>query len=508
MAGDTGQRGGQRRAWATAGILAVALAVRLWGLEARPLWLDEVTTLEVASRGPAAIVMGERFDHHTPPLYYLAMAPWSARVPPTEWWLRLPSVACDLAVILLLGALVRRELGERPALVAAGWWALSPFAVRYAQEARMYPLAAALVVACALAARQVVLGRRPWRWAAVLAAMAAAAAYTHYYALTVLAALLPAWWPELRRRRERWAPVATAAGVAALLYLPWLGVVARLLGGSGQEFREGTGLLALPHAVLRFAAGYGVVPLDLEAKAAPLRALLAGLPLAVVSVTGLLAVLAAGWRLGRRRRPDGVRRMAVLAGVPVLLGAAVHLAAPSLSERYLVVAFPFVVALLAAAPWGEGRPRGWAVAQALGVLGLAVGLAAHLARPAAGTPRWREAAAVVARSAGAPPAVFPGCYAPVVRYHAGDELPVVGLPGRDAADPRAAAAVRRRCRVQADRWWLVEVARWPSLEPALGQAGCHVTEALFLRGGNGLRLLRVEPAAAAAGEPGRLREAR
>jgi len=491
-----------------AGIVALALAVRLWGLDARPLWLDEVTTLEVASRDAAAIVTGEGFDHHTPPLYYLLMAPWSARVPPTEWWLRLPSVACDLAAILLLAALVRRELGERPALVAAGWWALSPFAVRYAQEARMYPLAAALVVACALAARGVAIGRRPWPWAALLAAAATASAYTHYYTLTVLAALLPAWWPELRRRRERWAPAATAAGVAALLYLPWLGVVARLLGGPGQEFREETGLLALPHAVLRFAAGYGVVPLDLEAKAAPWRAVLAELPLVAPAVAGFAAAVAAGWWIGRRRRPDGVRRMAVLAGVPVLLGAAVHLAVPSLSERYLVVAFPFVVALVAAGPWGERRPRRWAAVQALAVLGLAVGLAAHLARPAAGTPRWREAAGIVSRSAGAPPAVLPGCYAPVLRHHGGGGLPVVGLPGRDAVDPRAAEAVRRRCRAQAEGWWLVEVARWPSLEPALPGAGCRVVEAVFLEGGNGLRLLRVEPPAAAAGEPGPHWEAR
>ncbi len=490
-----------RRRWVLAGILTVALAVRLWGLDARPLWLDEATTLEVASRDASAIVAGEGFDHHTPPLYYLLMAPWSGRVPQSEWWLRLPSVACDLAAILLLAALVRRELGERPALVAAGWWALSPFAVRYAQEARMYPLAAALVVACALAGRGVMLGRRPWRWAALLAGTATAAAYTHYYTLTVLAALLPAWWPELRVRRDRWAPAATAAGVAALLYLPWLGVVARLLGGPGQEFREETGLLALPHALLRFAAGYGVVPLDLEAKAAPWRAVLSQLPLVAVSVAGFASVLAAGWWLGRRRRPHGVRRMAVLAGVPVLLGAAVHLAVPSLSERYLVVAFPFVVALLAAGPWGETRPRWWAASQTLAVLGLAVGLAAHLARPAAGTPRWREAAAIVAGTAGAPPAVFPGCYAVVLDHHAGGGPPAVRLPGRDASDPRAAEAVRRRCRVQAEAWWLVEVARWPSLEPAVEDAGCHVTEALFLQGGNGLRLLRAVPPAAAAPTP-------
>jgi len=314
-----------------------------------------------------------------------------------------------------------------------------------------------------------------------------------------------AGWPGRRARGERWAPAATAAGVAAGLYLPWLGVVARLLGGPGQEFREGTGMLALPHALLRFAAGYGVVPLDVESKAAPWRALLAELPLVVLTVPGFVAVLVAGWWLGGRRRPDGVRRMAVLAGVPVLLGAAVHLAVPSLSERYLVVAFPFVVALLAAAPWGEMRPRWWAAVQALAVLGLVAGLAAHIVRPAAGTPRWREAAAVVAGAGGAPPAVFPGVYAAVLRHHAGGRSPVVRIPGRDASDPRAAEAVGRRCRTQAEAWWLVEVARWRSLEPALGPAGCRVGDALFLEGGNGLRLLRVEPPAVTARTP---REAR
>src|SRR5262245_7571048 len=134
----------RRDVFAASALCALALAVRLWGLGEPALWLDEAFSWGDA-RQPFGLIVGARVDVH-PPLYYGLLHLWMPLAGEGEYALRLPSAL--LAVLATPAAWVLgRRLGPGGAFaggLAAGLVALSPVAVGYAREARMYALALAL----------------------------------------------------------------------------------------------------------------------------------------------------------------------------------------------------------------------------------------------------------------------------------------------------------------------------------------------------------------------------
>src|SRR4029450_2947555 len=102
--------------------------------------------------------------------------------------------------------------------------ALSPYAIRYATEARMYSLVMLLVLAGYLVLSDALVDPRPWRLAA-LALISGLLLLSHYWSFYLLAGtglvLATRWWrrPPERARTGR-VMLAMAAG--GLLFLPWL----------------------------------------------------------------------------------------------------------------------------------------------------------------------------------------------------------------------------------------------------------------------------------------------
>lgn len=118
---------------------AVAAAARLYDLGGESLWLDEATTFEWASRGPAALIDRARAGEHNP-AYFLFMHYWMV-LGDGERMLRLPSAIFGTAAVIAvytLGAIVG---GARSGAFAALLTALNGEQVRYGQEARMYAMA-------------------------------------------------------------------------------------------------------------------------------------------------------------------------------------------------------------------------------------------------------------------------------------------------------------------------------------------------------------------------------
>jgi len=126
-----------------------------------------------------------------------------------------------LPVILRLG---RRIGGDAVGIAAVVLLAVSPFAVRYAVEARMYSL---LLLLGLLGAHAVlsVHRHRSWTATAGVAAVSAAMLYTHYYAVFVLTVVGAAeLWRAWRRRDAASVRVVAGIVVGALAFLPWLPV--------------------------------------------------------------------------------------------------------------------------------------------------------------------------------------------------------------------------------------------------------------------------------------------
>lgn len=500
MAGRGGRPAGVPWLWLLA-LLAGGLALRLAGLTERGLWLDEWVSLDVASHPWLEIATGRVFDNHTPPLYYLLLRGWQGLVGDGLAAARGLSVLLDLAVLALLTQFAGRWFGRRVGLAAGLAYAASPFAVRVAQEARMYPLLMLLVLAAAVL---VVEGeRRPGRWwpAALLAPVAAAALYSHYFAALSLAALggVVAWrWWRLpdgasRRACRRLVAALAAAGLA---FLPWLPVLARLLRSGGQSFR-GTGWSEIPQAVLRFTVGYSVLPSTVGAKGDMWGWALGHLPLllalgaaaAGMVLLGALRLLRRGG--GERAGGRGILSPLVLAlaCVPAILGLVISSVAPSLDERYLAASFPFLLVLAVLGVEGAHRQRRpvaslgvVAGAAALVTLG-AVGTVAQVLDPDAGATPWRPAAEELRRVAapGARVVVAPGFYAPLVETYLGDRFEVVGnehLPEHRGSGES----------------WGLEVVFLTAGEGPPSAPGWRAEEHRMFSDGNGIRLWRLRPA--------------
>ncbi|MBN1956065.1 MAG: glycosyltransferase family 39 protein [Anaerolineae bacterium] len=321
-------------------ILLLATGLRFYRLDAQSFWNDEGNSARAAERPIPLVLAAAAGDIH-PPGYYLLLHFWRALAGESEFALRALSALCGVLTIAFTYALGRRLLGIRAGLGAAFLGAVSPLAIYYAQEARMYALLGLLAAAATYwmsprPARWPDLAAvRPWQPAYVLTA--AAGLYAHYAFPFVLAAhnlLFLGWWG-VRGRREprRWRMLlawGALQAAALLLFLPWLPTALRSVTGWPSAGRTGTTAEALLDVLRSLAAG-----ITLETAGPALWALLlAG---------GIL--LAGLWP--RRGRVTATALLATWLLLPIGLLLALDLYQPAYRKFLLAVLPPFCLLLAA-----------------------------------------------------------------------------------------------------------------------------------------------------------------
>lgn len=341
------------------------------------MWLDEAITVDIARLPPGELLAALRHDGH-PPLYYLLLHLWMAVVGDGDRSVRALSGACSLATLpLVWAAAVRIGRGRRgSALVALSLAAASPFAVRYATEARMYSLMGLLAVGGYLAVIRA-LERPTWLRLALVAVLTAATVLTHYWGLwLVAAALLLLLAPRLLPGAEPVPNAPRAAGaiaVGSLAFAAWLPAAAAQLAHTGTPWAQPAEPLdAVMDTLLDLGGG----------KWAGGR-LLAVLVALVVLVALLALAPHDRWHLVLDLRTvPGVRPELALVGVTLVLGLGVAVAGSSAFQpRYAAAIVPFV--LLAVAVGVDRLPHP-AARQACVVLLVVLSLAGSvrvLARP-------------------------------------------------------------------------------------------------------------------------------
>jgi len=124
-------------------IFLLALALRLYWLDAQSLWNDEGTSVALAGRDLITITRNAAHDIH-PPLYYYLLHFWTILLGASEFAVRSLSAMTGTLLVALTFLLGRRLFSAEVGLVAALLSAVSPFQVYYSQETRMYILAALL----------------------------------------------------------------------------------------------------------------------------------------------------------------------------------------------------------------------------------------------------------------------------------------------------------------------------------------------------------------------------
>jgi mannosyltransferase len=356
LAGSSRALAGRPVAWALGALTALAAALRLPFRGAQSLWFDETFTANIV-RAPSidALWRAVETTESTPPLFYLLTLGWTRLTGSgSEAALRTVSGVAAVAAVPLAYLALRRLAGPRAAMAAAALTAVSPVLTWYALDARAYAL---LVVMSLLSvwAFGALLERASLARGALWALAAAAAIWTHYFAVFLVAGEALALAVVLRRRGELRTVAAWCAAVAVAV-APLVPLVAAQRN-SRSDFIGDRPLADRVEATVRqLAMGPNVPSAALE---------VAGLALA------LGGVLAGAVLLGRRAgaRPWIAGLVAVPLGVPILLaltGVDDHVL-----MRNLLVAWPGIAALAGAGLLRlRGVPLGAyvAVAVAAGVL--------------------------------------------------------------------------------------------------------------------------------------------
>jgi uncharacterized membrane protein len=131
------RRPGAAALWA---VVALGFGLRAVDLTREGLWIDEVFSLDVASRPTVAAVLTEvRADTH-PPLHFLLLHGWTRLFGASDAAARSLSVLLGTLAIPVLFGVGARLAGRRAGLLAALYAALSPWQIGYSLDVRPYAL--------------------------------------------------------------------------------------------------------------------------------------------------------------------------------------------------------------------------------------------------------------------------------------------------------------------------------------------------------------------------------
>jgi hypothetical protein len=316
----------------------------------------------------------------SPPLFFV-FAWLSVKLGDPSVWIRLPSVVLGTATVPVVYLVGREVAGRAAGVIAAGLIALAPFSVYYGIEARPYATMM-LFVALSTLALLYALRTGSRRWLVAYVICAAAAMYSHYTCVFVLA--VQALWA-LWAHREQLRPLLVANAAIVLLYVPWLPELhGRYLSVYGSLYA-----FTAPHVLgdlLRPLPGH---------PSAPLR----GVPtVAGLVVFGICALAGLG-ALIRARRAGLVTPIALMAGAtPIgvllysLIGTDIWL------PRNLSASLPATAVLLGAGVLALPRPATLIAGTLMGAVLLAGTLRSF--EPAYNRGPFRTIAAYVDRTAG------------------------------------------------------------------------------------------------------------
>ena len=169
-------------------VLSVLLAtlLRFYGLDAKSLWQDEITTLKHVTSGGIQDLLSSVLNKElpAPPLYFLLIHLVSF-LGSGDFLLRFPSAIFGILGVTAVYKLGEALFGRTEGLLAAFLLTLSPLHVRYSQEARAYALFMLLSI-WALFSLWKGMGGRERKWWVGFIISNILNLYTHLFALLVL----------------------------------------------------------------------------------------------------------------------------------------------------------------------------------------------------------------------------------------------------------------------------------------------------------------------------------
>jgi uncharacterized membrane protein len=302
---------------------------------------------------------------NTPPLFYLLLSAFPLN---GAGWLRVPAAVPGALIPVVTYVAIRRPLGARAALLAAGIVAVAPYHVSYSDYARGFMLAG-LGCMLALWAMLRLLDGDSKRWWLLYVGGGALAMYSEYYSAIFLAGLVLAALVVKPSEAARTVPLGA---LPILSMAPWIHEIVRgqntLNHTKSSPVFPGPSISTLRNVVVRLTLGeHG-----------------AGSSTGIhwVELVAILAVFAAAAVLLRRalatEREGPFTRAVLVAAITaavVLIGHAIaHLVGIDIfNERYLTGVIPLAAVLLSATVASRRSARLWAIsAAAVALVGVGV----------------------------------------------------------------------------------------------------------------------------------------
>lgn len=424
-------------------LLLLAFGVRVGYLAAPSLWLDEAISANVAFGDLGDAVHHAKVDVH-PPLYYSTLHLW-AYIGHDEFTVRFLSVLANVLSGAIAFSLAYRMFDASSALLALLFFAISPFQVRYSQEARMYALVGLFVALIMLSVwlYAEASGRRAL-WLYIISA--SLGLYTHYQVGVLL--IIVNLWIVIRlspSQKSKFGQWLLAQIIVFFLFLPWLpNFISQLQRGGRSWVRFYPSLSLFFSPLFEFVWGEDFAPIAVFISRHG------------VIVAIFLLVLAA--TAGRKQIsvPASPMVLSGLACVGTLaLGYALSFKSNIFGAQYLFGASFGLYLFMAAVLGLLMRCTRWL---ALGLV-LALVTSQTLAlvnyyQPQNQRENWRGAVAYIKSNAGPNDVVgfhFDGPMAPYV-YYADDELPALGFLSGLEISPVLSAGLPAKY----DNVWLFE----------------------------------------------------
>ena len=371
--------GAGRNSLLVLGFVCLAIVIRLHGLTAANLWLDEANSWQVASRSWASLI-GELRGSPVGPLYFVLLKLWISAFGDSAFALRAFSVLASIALIPAVYILGAKLLSRRAGVIAALLIALSPLELYFAQEARMYmltSLVALLTFWAYVRWRETVLGSldasHSQSWALLWYTIAGITLlFTHPVAGTLLVALnldaLMLWWKS-RARTNRSTVISWVVAQLVILgvVVVYLAFMSLGTAASSQAWRSALGFERSLRAVLLFpfgaVSGQHYYPSDFWFAFNDLLHRTGSIgrftTLLIVQPLTLLVFVVAGDAVIRerskaRQTPNatsavtGARRLLLLALIiPLAFALFISISRALETERYFLFVVPFLFLLVA-----------------------------------------------------------------------------------------------------------------------------------------------------------------
>jgi mannosyltransferase len=213
--------------------IALLVGLALHNIAGPSIWFDEAFGAYMIHFNFLDIARYTATDVH-PPMFYWFLKIWTAVFGHTEFGLRSMSVFFGAVAAVFGYLLTRRQFGRKAAIVGIFILALSPLFVRYSQEARMYTMAAAIVLSATYVMIRALESKNRKLWV-LYGVLVSLGMWTHYF--TALAWIAHWVWRYITIRKtgvrkkalakkffsKEWL---TAYIVAVALFLPWLPAMA------------------------------------------------------------------------------------------------------------------------------------------------------------------------------------------------------------------------------------------------------------------------------------------